>query len=293
MSCYLIWDLDTVTRSLYARAMTTTSLNNGANGRFIVPVLDTFEIWAAWDEMVENNLAKVLQLFPDLYESEFKCLYMKTSESEYFRKWIFPDYKANRKQKGNILDRLFHAYVTDSMESIVKGSNHYHETNDRFAYNEWGLEADDHISIAATKLQDKGHTVFIMTTDKDLNIVADCIDPMTCNYKEMDRSKIWKLMLGGDAADNVPNVPRYGEKTVDKALEGKTYEEQEQIVRDVFDKHGIDFEEKFDVLKPVEYKEFSKDKNGVIKLSLLSGEVILGDENNSGYNPIVKEQEQE
>ena len=96
------------------------------------------------------------------------------------------------------------------------------------------IEADDALGIYATKYHDDG--CIIMTQDKDLNQIPGRIvnwitgeDYLTKDLKLEHNGKkiygggdywLWAQMLLGDACDNIPNVPRHGDRTVYKLLSG-------------------------------------------------------------------------
>jgi DNA polymerase-1 len=100
---------------------------------------------------------------------------------------------------------------------------------------EKGFEADHLIGQFVLKKASEGHTVYILTSDKDmLQLVGGnvfVVKPENGgNYKLMDRQAVydrWKvypenipdlLLCMGDKSDNIPNVPGVGEKTAQQLI---------------------------------------------------------------------------
>jgi len=138
---------------------------------------------------------------------------------------LFADYKANRSEMPEPL-RLQMPYVkaiTQAMGVPV--------------IERPGVEADDLIGSAACALAEEGHSVIIVSADKDLGqlvngSIRQLVPPPTANpklgWREMDAAGIEKrfgvppekipayLALVGDASDNIPGVPGVGPKTAVK-----------------------------------------------------------------------------
>ncbi len=144
-----------------------------------------------------------------------------------FRQGKFPDYKATRERMPEELhSQIEHirALLTAMGVSLV--------THD-------GYEADDVIGTLATRAAAEGMKVFIRTGDRDLFQVAT--DQITIVYgssgryssgdREYDLKEvktrfgvdseqyIQMKALQGDSSDNIPGVPKIGEKTAVKLLQ--------------------------------------------------------------------------
>ena len=138
-----------------------------------------------------------------------------------FRSDIYPDYKANRPPMPDEL-RL----QLDPIKSICKAIG--------FPIVEIeGVEADDVIATIAEMAKGKGYSCVISSLDKDLmqlveDPVVSMINTMT-NKKFNEKDVIDKfgvkpsqirdmLALVGDSSDNIPGVPKVGQKTAAKWL---------------------------------------------------------------------------
>ncbi len=142
-----------------------------------------------------------------------------------FRKVIFKEYKAQRPPTPEDIIKAV-PYIKD----ILRAKNiPIIETP--------GFEADDAIGTLAKKASKKGYTVYMMTPDKDYQ---QLIEENILMFKPRSRGKdneiigleqLYKkykinnpeqfidiLALWGDASDNIPGVPRIGEKTAIKLI---------------------------------------------------------------------------
>lgn len=100
-----------------------------------------------------------------------------------------------------------------------------------------GYEADDILSFLATKAEEKGYDVLVVTGDRDaLQLVSPHVKIMTTRKGitdtfTYDRQKVLErygiapekipdmLGLKGDPSDNIPGVPGIGEKTASKLIQ--------------------------------------------------------------------------
>lgn len=138
---------------------------------------------------------------------------------------IFPEYKANREAMPEDLSKsipyIFKIIEAFNIPVITKP----------------GYEADDIIGTLAHKGIDAGYTTYMMTPDKDF---AQLVTPSVLIYKPakngnapeiMDVEAVkqkWEiehpmqvidiLALWGDAVDNIPGIPGFGEKTAKKLI---------------------------------------------------------------------------
>lgn len=165
-----------------------------------------------------------------IYESfEFEALVhiMDPPGGSHHRYSLYPEYKANRKEKDPLLAAQ-EALMRSMLESF----------GERFICLR-GVEADDVIATLAQRLADEGHQVMVISPDKDLmQLVEDgrislaryVDDPrgMGKTYSIYEEKEVLDVMgvradqvadflsLTGDASDNIPGVFRCGDKTAAK-----------------------------------------------------------------------------
>lgn len=137
-----------------------------------------------------------------------------------FRHVLYEEYKANRPAMPDDL-----VCQIPYIRKIARAYN-------ILSLEQQGMEADDLIASAATKLAGRGSRVVIISGDKDLlQLVDDDIvvwDPMTDKLMtreavhdkyHVEPEKLNDLFgLIGDSSDNVPGVPGIGPKTADKLI---------------------------------------------------------------------------
>lgn len=139
-----------------------------------------------------------------------------------FRHKLYPEYKANRKQKD---DNLVAQY--DGVREASRAFN-------LPCIEQSDYEADDIIATYATIFSEAGGEVVIVSQDKDLmSLVHDgsieMFDPMKGKkilaYDVYDKFGVSPdkvvdvLALMGDAIDNVPGVPSIGIKTASRLIQ--------------------------------------------------------------------------
>lgn len=128
------------------------------------------------------------------------------SEGENFRKLIYPEYKANRK---NLEKPKAYYDVKEAIEDE-------HES-----WSVDGLEADDVMGIAGSR--DPNRFV-IVSRDKDmLTVPARVFDPDHDRRPKLIRrgvaDQLWmKQTMTGDPVDNYPGIPKVGEKKAQELL---------------------------------------------------------------------------
>jgi DNA polymerase-1 len=148
-----------------------------------------------------------------------------------FRHDMYPEYKANRKQKE---DNLVSQY--SKIEEVTKAFNLPYISVP-------GYEADDVIATYATMFANSGGDVVLISQDKDLmQLVHDgsieMYDPMKNKkimaYDVYDKFGVSPdkvvdvLALMGDASDNVPGCPSIGIKTASRLVQ--EYGSAEQVI---------------------------------------------------------------
>jgi 5'-3' exonuclease len=162
-------------------------------------------------ESCEDFLDWILGLFPGN-----PSLFLSGKNN--FRYSIYPDYKANRKDKvkpiqlGNIRD-----YLIDHRSAIVVD----------------GMEADDAIGIA------QAEDTIIVSGDKDLLQIPgnhfDIKNNQVFQVTEEDaRFSFYKQLLMGDAADNVDGLTGIGDVKSTKLITGKSKQEMKETVQEKY-----------------------------------------------------------
>ncbi len=137
-----------------------------------------------------------------------------------FRNEIYPEYKANRPP------------IPESLESQFPRIVQLLEAMGLPVLQVQGVEADDIIGTLATAATRAGCEVLIVTSDKDMAQLVDERVKLLDTMKDrvMDRRGVIEkfgvpperivdyLALMGDSSDNIPGVPKVGEKTAAKWL---------------------------------------------------------------------------
>ena len=148
-----------------------------------------------------------------------KEAYLAIKGKDNFRYNIYPEYKADRKDKEvdeKLRERLNAAYfhIVDKWDAVPAD----------------GMEADDLVCIWAHEAREAEDDWVIAHIDKDINQIAG--NHYNYNTKEVyfidddtaDMNFCIQLLIG-DSGDNIPKIRKgYGIKTAQKALAGTTYE---------------------------------------------------------------------
>jgi DNA polymerase-1 len=155
--------------------------------------------------ILKSSLDRLENAFPD---AKFvNCI----SDSSNFRYSIFPDYKANRKNNRKPANRQA---LKDWMLRF------------RYGITIPGLEADDVLGVMSAATASVGLQVpIILTVDKDLDMIPGW-------HFNPDKQKVYFIeelegfkkfceqALKGDPTDGIPGLPRVGNKTATKMLDG-------------------------------------------------------------------------
>jgi len=174
---------------------------------------------------------------------------------------IYPEYKANRAETPERFKRQI-----PQMKYLCQ----------IFGFEETecdGVEADDLLGSAAYKLKADGHSVTIVSADKDF---AQLISPRIRQLLPPNpRTKEWSvidsigvktkfgvspaqipdfLALVGDSADNIPGLDGVGPKTAAKWL--KDYGDIDSIIR------------RYDWLKPAKFRDMVKNNQDLLRRNL-------------------------
>jgi len=184
--------------------------------------------WATAFGLTAENCYNGCTLLPDAdvklreYTDAYLELIFKRTESDRyklfiggegnFRKDLYPEYKANRK---NLMKPLLYDVCVDYLKSNYG------------AVPVDDMEAEDAVGIATSEYSD----CVIVHIDKDLNQLPGThydfkkdvlyeIDEYNAYYN------LYKQVIMGDATDNIPGLAGYGEKKAEKALQQCSYPEQ-------------------------------------------------------------------
>jgi DNA polymerase-1 len=158
------------------------------------------EVFKAADDTLITILDKV--------SAEYYCGFLGACKS--FRKDIYPDYKANRK------DLVKPRYFDELKEYLYKKW--------RFTSTSDGLEADDAVNIVKNNLKND-YECIIVSSDKDL---IKCIEGTYLNPRDLsivntstiDAAKaFWKSMITGDYIDNIVGLKGRGEVYANSVIE--------------------------------------------------------------------------
>ena len=166
------------------------------------------------------GFARFLSDFIEAEQPEYVAAAFDESLSKSFRNEIYPDYKANRDPAPPELKRQFQQCrdITRALGVLECADQAY--------------EADDLIGTMAAVMRDAGHTITIVSRDKDLLQILhsgdtfwDCIGDRTIPYHEVpDKFGVRAeqivdfLGLAGDSVDNIPGAPGVGPKTASALL---------------------------------------------------------------------------
>jgi DNA polymerase-1 len=150
------------------------------------------------------------------------------------RKEIYPEYKANRPPPPD--DLVKQIPVVEKVLQLYGLKT----------FTEPGWEADDVIASLATRARGRGIDVKIVSSDKDLmQLVGPGVrvlyeDMKTRQIVEMDEAKVEEkyrvppskildlLAMTGDSSDNIPGIPKVGEKTAASLL--KEFDSLDEIL---------------------------------------------------------------
>jgi hypothetical protein len=143
---------------------------------------------------------------------------MAVKSSLNYRDIIYPDYKANRRNKP---DTNYNYFVPIIRQMAI---------DEGLAIEAVGREADDMLRIWAVEAQKEGDEHIICSIDKDLK----CIPGKYFNVKSNELQVIepleatrfyYEQLLKGDSTDNIPGIPKVGEVKAKKMLSSGCTEE--------------------------------------------------------------------
>lgn len=170
----------------------------------------------SWNN-VKDNIKDTLE---QLYCTDYV---MAVKGEGNFRDEIYPEYKANRRNKTH--DNTYRIVKTLRSLAIHEG----------LAVPAHGMEADDLVRIWANEAKSAGRIPIVCSNDKDLK----CIPGKYWNLKtkkledisEEEATRLYyEQLLKGDPTDNIPGLPGVGPIGAKKALASCVTEEEFQEV---------------------------------------------------------------
>lgn len=198
-----------------------------------------FRAWYVYDEAItdsQGNPSNAVFGFTDfLYQlirqkkPEFIACAFDSSQTDSYRKELYPAYKANRDPAPEELKAQFQ-HCRNFCEAL--GIAHF--GSDRF-------EADDIIGSLAHRLREQGMAVTIVSADKDLAQLVlgeedawwDFARGKVLNHRGVEQHFGVKpaqiadmLALTGDKIDNIPGIPGVGSTTASRILQKYTSVEE-------------------------------------------------------------------
>jgi DNA polymerase-1 len=149
------------------------------------------------------------------------------------RREIYPEYKANRKQKLDT--EAFRAQVEFRLQLTDIRDKWLGMMGYRNVFHQLGFEGDDIIASVVEDCYEKGKEAIIISADKDLWQLIQhdniwCYNPTT--RKSMTDKLFWETYgispvmwphckaIAGDVSDNIPGINGIGEKTASKWFAG-------------------------------------------------------------------------
>ena len=155
----------------------------------------------------------------DLLEELFADEYMMAVQGcDNYRKDIYDEYKMHRHKKPNELSHIVRRLREKAVEDGIAIFSH-------------GREADDYVRIWAEECRKAGVDFVICTVDKDLK----CIPGKFYDLKKKTLEVIseedamrhyYEQLLKGDSTDNIPGLPKIGEKRAATILKHCKNEEE-------------------------------------------------------------------
>lgn len=175
------------------------------------------EIYDYWRHLVINSVINLIT------KDNYDRVIIAYDSRSYWRKEVYPEYKANRKQARDNSIINFDNFLPILNQFIIEFkdifSSLYHlEVNN--------TEADDIAAILTKKFSNDGESVVLVTTDKDFHqlLKYDNVEIYNAQKKEMvnainpERDLQIKCIMG-DRGDNIPAIkPKTGPVRAEKIL---------------------------------------------------------------------------
>lgn len=191
-----------------------------------------FRAWYVYDDSITDKQGRpcnavfgfsdfLYQLIRQKHPKYIACAF-DSSQTNSYRRELFPDYKANREPAPEELKQQFQL-CRDFCRAIgiaEFGSNRF--------------EADDIIGSLAVKLRNQGFAITVVSADKDLTQLITGEDDIWWDFargKVLNSRGIEKkfgvkpeqiadmLALSGDKVDNIPGIPGVGFTTASRILQ--------------------------------------------------------------------------
>ena len=180
----------------------------------------------------DNVMKKIMRQKMDDIQSRWPFWDMKVAirGKNNFRKYIYPEYKANRPKQTELMYAL-----------LEEGNDYLCKYWDVTEAN--GMEADDLVCIWAHECMEDGVDFVIASIDKDLKQIPG----KHFNYKTGEKAVInddtanLNLMLQcltGDSGDNIPGITGIGPAKASKILAGVPMARRWASVRSAWSDHG-------------------------------------------------------
>lgn len=188
---------------------------------------DTWTLWSSEEEATSvaiNTITSIYESFREKYKDPTCLIVLCWSHKNNFRKEIYPEYKANRKNNRKplclkrIRERLGHAY--------------------QYNIQKEGYEADDVIGEFITAedpyrklwscnepVKTQNNRAVCVSIDKDLKTVQGLhyIKDELVTITEDQANFTWMCQtLSGDSVDNITGIKGIGAKKAEKLLQGVT-----------------------------------------------------------------------
>jgi DNA polymerase I len=211
-----------------------------------------FRAWYVYDESITDsngNPCNAVFGFCDFLHQlvrqkkpEFIACAFDSSQTNSYRKELFPEYKANRDPAPEELKAQFQ-HCRDFCDAV--GISNF--GSDRY-------EADDIIGSLAHKFREQGMAVTVVSADKDLAQLIlgeedawwDFARGNVLNHKGVERHFGVKpeqiadmLALTGDKIDNIPGIPGIGSTTASRILQ--KYPSVEEVIANCEDIAAMKF----------------------------------------------------
>ena len=140
-----------------------------------------------------GDLEKVLEVTFNNYLSKyhFNKIYMVSDASSSWRKRIYPEYKADRKEKRDKHVEIDWEFVFKTYDTFKSNLN-----NRIKGIEASNIEGDDWVRYLVNKSNSDGYSVLYVASDKDLNQLLDFrLEPAWINIQWFDNFKNGKVYL--------------------------------------------------------------------------------------------------
>lgn len=175
---------------------------------------------AQWriDDLIEKILA-------DVEATSFALYLTASNDSTAFRRKVYPEYKANRKQQKPTHYQALREHLVEKWNAEIVSC----------------IEADDALGINQTKES------IIVSIDKDLDMIQGwhynfVKEQKYFVFEDQAIYNFYRQCLTGDTADNIKGVQRIGQKKAEKLLGEVGYKTEEELFNIVRETYNDDYE---------------------------------------------------